>query len=109
MLGATGSAVVEVKLDLALASELGEVALGGGAADSDLFGDVRGRQVVRRGVEQLPDAGHGRSGLALGQRRRPAEESVQRVDVVLLGLVDALDPPAQVTVGSQPLFELGEA
>ena len=37
MLGATGSAVVEVKLDLALASELGEVPLGGGAADSGLW------------------------------------------------------------------------
>src|SRR5437588_6378136 len=101
MLRTTGRAIVEVKLDLALASELGEVALGGGAADADLFGDVRGRQVVRRGVEQLPDARHGRSGLALGQRRRAAEESVQRVDVVLLGLIDALDPPAQITIGSQ--------
>ena len=109
MLRAAGGAVVEVKLDLALASELGEVALGGGAADSDLFGDVRGRHVVRRGLEQLPDAGHGRSGLALGQRRGPAEESVERVDVVLLGLVDALDPAAQVAVGGQPLLELGEA
>src|SRR5205085_5494968 len=92
MLRATGRAIVKVKLDLALTRELGEVALCGRAADPDLFGDLGSRQVIGRGVEHLPDAGHCRSGLALGKRRRPAEESVQGVDVVLLGLVDALEP-----------------
>jgi hypothetical protein len=46
VLGAAGGAVVQAEFDLALSSQLGEVALGGGAADSDLFGDVRGRDVV---------------------------------------------------------------
>jgi hypothetical protein len=51
MLGTAGGAVVQVKLDLALASELGEVALGGRAADSDLFGDVRRRLKPTPGLE----------------------------------------------------------
>ena len=74
VLGATGGAVVEVELDLAVTGELGEVALCGGAADSDLVGDLGGGHVMRRGLEQLSDPGHGRSGLALGQRRGAAQE-----------------------------------
>ena len=42
VLGAAGGAVVKAEFDLALSSQLGEVALGGGAADSDLFGDLGG-------------------------------------------------------------------
>jgi len=47
--------------DLALAGQLSEVALGGGAADADLFRDLGGRNVIVCGFEQLADVGHGRT------------------------------------------------
>src|SRR5947209_7296305 len=87
--GAAGGAVVEVELDLAVTGELGEVALCGGAADANLLGDLGGGHVAGRGLEQLSDPGHCRPGLALGQRGGAAQEAKERVDVVLLGLVDA--------------------
>src|SRR3982074_174272 len=104
-----GVAVVQAQIDEAAPDQIGKVALRCSPANTELLGYLDGRD-IHCGLPYLyQHLRQGGRGAPRPPRRRPAQEAVQRVDGLLVGYRDFVEPLAEPLVRGELLAQLDES